>query len=41
MEGKKQDGSYTKLLIRESEGEEEVHAYSVTAHALYKGMENL
>ena len=26
---------------RDSEGEEAVHAYSVTAHDLYKGMENL
>ena len=38
-EGKKW-GSYA-YDERESEGEEAVHAYSVTAHDLYKGMENL
>ena len=32
---------YARLMMRESEGEEAVHAYSVTAHVLYKGMENL
>ena len=28
-------------MMRESEEEEAVHAYSVTAHVLHKGMENL
>ena len=32
---------YARLMMRESEGEEAVHAYSVTAHVLYKGMESL
>ena len=32
---------YARLMMRESEGEEAIHTYSVTAHALYKGMENL
>ena len=37
-----QGGCYAKLMMRESEGEEAVHAYSITAHGLYKGaMENL
>ena len=38
-EGKK--GGRYAYDERESEGEEVVHAYSVTAHDLYKGMENL
>ena len=32
---------YARLMMRESEGEKAVHAYNVTAHVLYKGMENL
>ena len=29
------------LMMRESDGEEAVYTYSVTAHVLYKGMESL
>ena len=32
---------YARLIMRESEEEEAVHAYNVTAHDLYKGMENM
>ena len=37
---RKEAGDVT-VIMRESEGEEAVHTYSVTAHVLYKGMENL
>ena len=32
---------YVRLMMKENEGEEAVHAYSVTANVLYKGLENL
>ena len=32
---------YARLIMRESEEEKAVHAYNVTAHVLYKGMENM
>ena len=31
---------YARFIMRESEGEEAVRTYSITTHALYKGMEN-
>ena len=37
---RKEAGDVT-VIMRESEGEEAVHACSVTAHDLYKGMRNL
>ena len=37
---RKEAGDVT-VIMRESEGEEAVHACSVTAHDLYKGMGNL
>ena len=32
---------YVRLIMRESEEEKTVHAYNLTAHVLYKGMENM
>ena len=32
---------YARLIMRESEEEKAVHVYNVTAHVLYKGMENM
>ena len=36
-----QGGRYARLFMRESEEEEVVHGYNVTADDLYKGMENM
>ena len=32
---------YARLMMKENEGEEAIHAYSIITHVLYNGMESL